>query len=218
MSEVATVRIFLASPSADTLEARARVVQVVNEIGADPLYAAHVRLDLRRWDDAARPVVCDRAVNPQQDVVQQIGSPAEIYMRPVNLFVAGFLGSPTMNTMRGTLTAQGGRVTFAGQALNTDVSAYPFVQAPGSGREVVLGVRPEQVRLSHSIGPDTPQTGTLTLIEPLGPQKIVWFTCGGVLMSAIADDQWEGKVGEPIAFGFDLPRASVFDAKSEARL
>ncbi len=76
-SSVRTVRIFLASPSADTLEARARVVQVVNEIGADPLYAAHVRLDLRRWDDPARPVACDRAGNPQQDIVQQVGSPGD---------------------------------------------------------------------------------------------------------------------------------------------
>ncbi|MET3605426.1 hypothetical protein ABIC99_003255 [Sphaerotilus sulfidivorans] len=71
------VRIFLASPSADTLEARARVAQVVSEIGADPQYAPHVRLDLRRWDDPARPVVCDRAGNPQQDIVQQVGSPGE---------------------------------------------------------------------------------------------------------------------------------------------
>lgn len=76
-SLIRNVRIFLASPSADTLEARARVVQVVNEIGADPLYAPHVRLDLRRWDDPARPVVCDRAGNPQQDIVQQVGSPGD---------------------------------------------------------------------------------------------------------------------------------------------
>lgn len=61
-------------------------------------------------------------------------------------------------------------------------------------------------------------TGRLTLIEPLGPQKIVWFTVGDVLLSAIADDQWQGTVGHAIAFGFDLPRASMFDAKSEARL
>lgn len=77
MAETVTVRIFLASPSADTLEARARVAQVVDEIGADPQYAPHVRLELRRWDDPARPVVCDRAGNPQQDIVRQIGSPGD---------------------------------------------------------------------------------------------------------------------------------------------
>jgi hypothetical protein len=75
--QIQTVRIFLASPSADMLEARARVAKVVREIDADPQYGAHVQLDLRRWDNPARPVLCDRAGNPQQDIVQQIGSPAE---------------------------------------------------------------------------------------------------------------------------------------------
>ena len=77
MSGVVTVRIFLASPSADTMEARGCVVQVVGEINADPQYAPHVRLDLRCWDDPAQPVVCDRKGNPQQDIAQQIGSPGD---------------------------------------------------------------------------------------------------------------------------------------------
>ncbi|MEY4754699.1 MAG: hypothetical protein RJA44_2374, partial [Pseudomonadota bacterium] len=72
-----TVRIFLASPSADTLDARARVVAVIREIGADALYSVHVQLNLQRWDDPARPVVCNRAGNPQQDIIQQVGSPAD---------------------------------------------------------------------------------------------------------------------------------------------
>lgn len=93
---VRTVRIFLASPSADTLEARARVVQVVNEIGADPQYAPHVRLDLLRWDDRAKPVVCDRAGNPQQDIVQQVGSPGDCDL------VIGIFA----HTMGGTLPAE----------------------------------------------------------------------------------------------------------------
>ena len=191
-------------------ELRRELKQLHQQLDATMVYVTH--------DQVEAMTLADRIAVMKSGVIQQIGSPAEIYMRPVNLFVAGFLGSPTMNTMRGTLTERGGRIGFAGDALSTDVSAYPFVQAPGSGREVVLGLRPEQVRLSHSTGPETPHTGQLTLIEPLGPQKIVWFTCGGVLMSAIADDQWEGRVGESIAFGFDLPRASIFDAKSEARL
>jgi len=124
-----------------------------------------------------------------------------------------------MNTLRGRLVARsGGTTSFVGKELSTDVSAYPFAAPALDGREVVLGVRPEQVRLAHSVSPTTPHTGRLTLIEPLGPQKIVWFTVGEVLLSAIADDQWQGTVGHDIAFGFDLPRASMFDAKSEARL
>ncbi|MEX8503199.1 MAG: formylglycine-generating enzyme family protein [Leptothrix ochracea] len=87
------VRIFLASPSADTHEARARVVAVVDEINADLQYNVHVRLDLRRWDDPVRPVICDRSGNPQQNVVKQAADPADCDL------VIGLLA----NTMGGTL-------------------------------------------------------------------------------------------------------------------
>jgi formylglycine-generating enzyme required for sulfatase activity len=88
-----TVRIFLASPSADTLDARERVVRVVAAIQADQQYAPHVELDLQRWDDPARPVVCDRKGNPQQDIVVQRGSPADCDL------VVGIFA----NTLGGTL-------------------------------------------------------------------------------------------------------------------
>jgi multiple sugar transport system ATP-binding protein len=191
-------------------ELRRELKQLHQQLDATMVYVTH--------DQVEAMTLADRIAVMKLGVIQQIGTPDEIYARPVNLFVAGFLGSPTMNTLRGKLVNRDGGTSFVGDALSQEVSAYPFAQAAVNGREVVLGVRPEQVRLSHSVGSDTPHTGKLTLIEPLGPQKIVWFTIGGVLMSAIADDQWQGTVGQPIAFGFDLPRASMFDAKSEARL
>ncbi|MEY4909686.1 MAG: Vitamin import ATP-binding protein BtuD [Pseudomonadota bacterium] len=192
-------------------ELRRELKQLHLQLGATMVYVTH--------DQVEAMTLADRIAVMKLGVIQQIGTPDEIYTKPVNLFVAGFLGSPTMNTLRGSLVARSGGTTgFVGKELSTDVSAYPFTAPALDGREVVLGVRPEQVRLAHTVGTATPHTGRLTLIEPLGPQKIVWFTVGDVLLSAIADDQWQGTVGEPIAFGFDLPRASVFDAKSEARL
>lgn len=93
MSSRQRIRIFLASPSADTLQARAVVVDVVDEINADVLYAARVQLELLRWDDRARPVICGRDGNPQQDIVRQIGTPADC-----DLVIGVFA-----NTMGGTL-------------------------------------------------------------------------------------------------------------------
>ena len=191
-------------------ELRRELKQLHHQLGATMVYVTH--------DQVEAMTLADRIAVMKSGVIQQIGSPDEIYTRPVNLFVAGFLGSPTMNTLRGKLVTRSGGTTFVGDTLSTDVSAYPFATPATDGREVVLGVRPEQVRLAHTVGDATPHTGRLTLIEPLGPQKIVWFTVGDVLLSAIADDQWQGTVGHAIAFGFDLPRASMFDAKSEARL
>lgn len=88
-----SVSVFLASPTLDTWAARQEVVKVVREIAADPLYARHIRLELWRWDDPARPVICDRGGNPQEDIIQQVGSPADADL-VIGLFA---------NTMGGTL-------------------------------------------------------------------------------------------------------------------
>lgn len=122
-----------------------------------------------------------------------------------------------MNTLRGELVTRSGGTTFVGDTLSTDVSAYPLPPPPPMAARWSSGCGRSRSAWP-TVGDATPHTGRLTLIEPLGPQKIVWFTVGDVLLSAIADDQWQGTVGHAIAFGFDLPRASMFDAKSEARL
>jgi multiple sugar transport system ATP-binding protein len=80
---------------------------------------------------------------------------------------------------------------------------------------VVLGVRPEQLVVAD-VGP---VSGTVSLVEPLGPNKFVWFeVAGGSSLSAVVDSQWHGELGQRIAFNLDVPRASLFDAKSQARL
>ena len=191
-------------------ELRRELKQLHQQLDATMIYVTH--------DQVEAMTLADRIAVMKTGVIQQIGTPDEIYARPVNLFVAGFLGSPTMNTLRGTLATGGGTVRFKGTDLDTDVSAYPYAQPAVDGRAVVLGVRPEQIRLAQSVSPQTPHEGTVSLVEPLGPQKIVWFTVGANTLSAIADDQWQGNVGDTIAFGFDLPRASMFDAQSEARI
>ena len=190
-------------------ELRRELKQLHQTLDATMIYVTH--------DQVEAMTLADRIAVMKVGVIQQIGTPDEIYSRPINLFVAGFLGSPTMNTLRGKLSTRNG-VRFTGPDLSTDVSAYPFAAAAVDGNEVVLGVRPEQIRVARSVNEQTPHEGKVTLVEPLGPQKIVWFKVGESTLSAIVDDQWQGHVGETVSFGFDLPRASIFDAKSEARL
>jgi hypothetical protein len=88
-----TVRIFLASPSADTEEARAKVVQAVDEVARDKQYGPRLSIELWRWDDPGRRVVCERGHNPQRDILKQIGSPGDCDL------VIGILA----HTMGGTL-------------------------------------------------------------------------------------------------------------------
>ena len=191
-------------------ELRRELKQLHQTLGATMVYVTH--------DQVEAMTLADRIAVMQAGEIQQVGTPDEIYMRPVNLFVAGFLGSPTMNTLRGRLVRGVSAPRFEGDVLATELTGYPFRSAPAEGGNVVLGVRPEQIRLGRAEAAATPYAARVTVVEPLGPQKIVWFERHSALLSSIVDDQWSGAPGDAVAFGFDLPRASVFDAEAGSRL
>ncbi len=136
--------------------------------------------------------------------IQQVGAPAEVYEKPANLFVAGFLGAPAMNFLHGALDA-GGRFT-AGQLS---------IAMPATGaRAAVLGIRPEHI----AIAPGAPLSGTVTLVEPMGNHQIVWIDASGRLLSAMVHDNRAFALGEEIRFAVDAARASLFDPQTEQRL
>ena len=191
-------------------ELRRELKQLHQRLKATMIYVTH--------DQVEAMTLADRIAVMRVGVIQQIGSPDEIYERPVNLFVAGFLGSPTMNTLKGRLAQRDGKLVFESAAAVIDVQGYPFMQPPEAGREVVLGVRPEQLQITSGPSATAPITGTVSLVEPLGPNKFVWFELAGATLSAVAEAQWHGDVGDSVSFGLDIARASIFDAKSEARL
>jgi multiple sugar transport system ATP-binding protein len=137
--------------------------------------------------------------------VQQIGAPAEVYERPANLFVAGFLGSPSMNFIEGTLDADG---HFDSPVLALDLGSA------GEQRDVVLGIRPEHVLIAAG----APFEGTVALVEPMGNHQIVWIAVGERKLSAIVNDNREFRLGEPVRFTIDGRRVSLFDKASEQRL
>jgi len=102
--------------------------------------------------------------------------------------------------------------------LSASLDSYAFSAPVQAGQPVVLGLRPESIRVGHEVGGLTPHAGRLKVVEPLGAQNIVWIECGGLLMSSIVDAAWQGEPGQPVAFGFDASRASLFDAQAESRL
>ena len=191
-------------------ELRRELKQLHHRLKATIVYVTH--------DQVEAMTLADRIAVMKSGVIQQIGTPDEIYKRPLNLFVAGFLGSPTMNTLTGKLAQRDGKFMFDSPSAVIDLSSYPFMAPPVTGSAVVLGVRPEQLSLAAGPGPDAPISGTVSLVEPLGPNKFVWFDVAGASLSAHADSQWHGKVHDQVAFSLDVARASLFDVQSQARL
>jgi multiple sugar transport system ATP-binding protein len=138
--------------------------------------------------------------------VQQIGAPADVYERPANLFVAGFLGAPAMNLVQGTLDAAG-RFGADGVSLDT-------MLALAAARAAVLGVRPEHIRIAEGAA----LAGVVSLVEPMGNHQVVWIQAGAQLLSCIVHDTRSFTIGEAVRFDIDAGRVSLFDSATEQRL
>ena len=154
--------------------------------------------------------------------IQQLGPPAEVYARPANRYVAGFIGSPGMNFLDGTISMHGGTPQFQAAGLTLDLSAYRFSgRPPEQGESIVLGVRPEQLRQGGAPNgaPDGAllAQGTVTLVEPLGGHEVVWFDCAGVTLAAVNHEARGFRIGDAAHFQVNAATVSLFSSGSGAR-
>ncbi len=211
--------VFLFDEPLSNLDAKLRV-QMRREISA-----LHQRLAATMvyvtHDQTEAMTMGDRIVVMNAGHVQQIGTPMELYDHPANLFVAGFIGSPAMNFVRGTLTAGDAPHFHDGGFLD-----FPLPPARASalvdfqGTEVVLGIRPEAVHVAG--GPvraqlPVPTTARLELIEPLGNETLLALraeTSGQPLVARVPPQPLP-PAGTSLALELDAARMHFFDPGSE---
>lgn len=162
-------------------------------------------------DQAEAMTMADRIVVMHQGRIQQVGRPLEIYGDPVNRFVAGFFGVPAMNFVEGALGLEAGGLHFAAPALSV---ALPGRR--GAAGAAVLGVRPEHVRFAE--GPEA-WPATVSLIEPLGDETLVFLDYGGPasLVAKVGAEE-ELAVGDRRSFTFRLDRLVLFDLEMGGRI
>ena len=165
-------------------------------------------------DQVEAMTLASRIVVMRDGVIQQIGTPGEVYEIPNNLFVAGFLGAPGMNFCNGLLSSDGQSTIFASANLNLDVSNYKFMKTPASGLPAVLGIRPEHVRIDSQ----GKLKGVISLVEPMGNHQVVWVDCSGNLLCLVVHDPIEFKVDEPVRLALDVAKISLFEKSGEQRL
>ncbi|MCF8206502.1 MAG: ABC transporter ATP-binding protein [Methylotenera sp.] len=180
-------------------ELRRELKLLHHTLGSTMIYVTH--------DQVEAMTLASRIVVMKGGVIQQIGTPAEVYERPANLFVAGFLGAPAINLVPA-------RVGADGRTLD---GALPLQLAEGRatpGQAVVLGVRPEHLRLQD----DGRWRATVELVEPMGNHQVVWMKLGTQGFSALVHDGRRVAAGDVLAFDLDESALSVFDATTETRL
>lgn len=154
-------------------------------------------------------------------VIQQIGTPDEIYEQPANLFVAQFIGTPSMNMMRGEIRHQDGKVLAELEALDTtvDLSAHPFAEKPSEGSRIVLGLRPEHAELNAN-GLPAQFSAPVRYAEKTGSDATAFVdTKSKPFAIRIDPDDASGiKTGQEIKFGYATERFNLFDANSGRRI
>jgi multiple sugar transport system ATP-binding protein len=162
----------------------------------------------------------DKVAVMKDGVIQQFGTPHEIYNNPANLFVASFIGSPPMNFVPLRIRQRDGR--WVG-VLNGEQGScelpLPITSDDGlRDRELILGIRPEQIGLAPAGSADFSLAVDIEVVEPTGPDTLVVFTLNQVKACCrLAPDQ-APRVGETLNLQFDPRRALLFDAQTGERL
>ena len=157
-------------------------------------------------------------------VVQQLGTPHEVYNRPANTFVAGFMGSPRMNLAKATVSDVGGALALSFQSGNGKQISLPLPEQFSylkcyQGQEVIAGIRPEAINLptpnlEHE-ELQRPFTAKIEVIEPTGAETQVVLNFGGHEFTATLEPDLPLKVGQETQFTVDLTKLVCFDAKTE---
>ncbi|ODT72949.1 MAG: ABC transporter ATP-binding protein [Pelagibacterium sp. SCN 63-23] len=160
--------------------------------------------------------LADRIAIMKNGVIQQLADPHTIYNKPVNLYVAGFIGSPSMNFLKGTLDGQ----TFTAEdGTKIAVNSYEFAVAPAGATKAVLGVRPEHIFVGEAAESMPFKTeAEVEIVEPMGSETLAWTTIAGLSVTFRCSSDIPLKAGDKVTVGFDIARGSLFDAQSESRL
>ncbi|CKP21030.1 sugar ABC transporter ATP-binding protein [Mycobacterium tuberculosis] len=217
------------------VQMRGEIAQLQRRLGTTTVYVTH--------DQTEAMTLGDRVVVMYGGIAQQIGTPEELYERPANLFVAGFIGSPAMNFFPARLTAIGLTLPFGEVTLAPEVQGV--IAAHPKPENVIVGVRPEHIQDAALI--DAYQRiraltfqVKVNLVESLGADKYLYFTTESPAVHSVQLDELaevEGEsalhenrfvervpaeskvaIGQSVELAFDTARLAVFDADSGANL
>ena len=214
---VRDVGVFLFDEPLSNLDAKLRtdlrveIKKLHQALGSTMIYVTH--------DQIEALTLADRIAVMHHGVIQQLAPPKEIYKRPVNRFVAGFVGSPSMNFLKGTLERSNGTVNFRlseGNLLNMD--GYPFKGPVEPDKPALLGLRPEQILLRERPTGATTLPIKFVVDEPMGADTLIWGNVGAEMVSSRVGPDQSFSPGDALEAHFVANQSSIFDAANGDRL
>ncbi|WP_375450315.1 ABC transporter ATP-binding protein [uncultured Devosia sp.] len=162
--------------------------------------------------------LADRIAIMKNGEIQQLADPHTIYNRPVNLYVAGFIGSPSMNFLEGTLNPTN-QTFVADDGTVVPVDTYEFAAPVSGSTKAVLGVRPEHIVIGDEAkSKPFNQEVEIEIVEPMGSDTLAWTKIAGRAVTFRCDSDVVITTGQKMLVGFDPARGSIFNAETTCRI
>ncbi len=208
-------KVFLFDEPLSNLDAKLRgdmrreIARIHRESSTTAMYVTH--------DQIEAMTLADQIVVLKDGVVQQIGTPVDIYERPANRFVAGFFGTPTMNFLNADLRATGERRSARGNGFEIPLSDAPPLRRATEPNTIVVGIRPERLSLAPVDG-HVPLSGAVDMREVLGAEVVLHVTSPAGPLTVRTDAGAAPHTGDAVQVWLDPHALHVFDGDTELRL
>lgn len=205
---VRSPKVFLFDEPLSNLDAKLRVTmraeikRLHQKVKTTSIYVTH--------DQIEAMTLADRLVVLNRGVVEQVGTPLELYAEPRNMFVAGFIGSPSMNFLKAKIAQEGGKTL----ATFPDGGQLVMPSLANGKSEATIGMRPEHLVLK----PGGPIAGTVNMVEPTGSQTMIYFSYGGSTLTLTVGEHADLKPGDQVECDIADEKIYVFDTASGERI
>jgi multiple sugar transport system ATP-binding protein len=194
------------------VQMRSEITRLHGELGTTMIYVTH--------DQVEAMTMGDRICVMRDGVIMQVADPLTLYMKPDNMFVASFIGSPPMNLIQGKIQKRSDGLFFVENSEN-DALVAPL-KGPGEqlasnyiDKNIVFGVRPETISESPKAGPSIPITSTVDVAEPMGSESIVYLKTGtGYLIARIPGEHLY-HLGQKLTVHINSDKVTLFDPETQ---
>ncbi|MDF2797281.1 MAG: sugar transporter ATP-binding protein [Devosia sp.] len=205
-------KVFLFDEPLSNLDAKLRVAmrseikELHQRLKTTTVYVTH--------DQIEAMTMADRIVVMHSGVVEQVGAPLDLYDRPANTFVAGFLGSPAMNILPGQIRRENGTTIF--DLAGGGILLLPPGTEGEAGQPLLLGVRPEHIAVDPT--GDASFDADVVVLEPTGADTLITTRIGSTDLLVLIRDRMEAAVGKPLQLAIQPGRLHLFEPNSGRRL
>ena len=215
-------KVFLMDEPLSNLDAKLRgqmrieISKIHQRLGATIIYVTH--------DQTEAMTLGTRIVVMKDGVVQQVDTPQNLYQKPGNLFVAGFMGSPQMNFLDAVISEKGNKVYLVAGPSEIELppaKAKKLIDGGYEGKTVVLGIRPEDVhdeQMFIEASPNTVIEAKIRVYEMLGAEVFLYFDYEGSSMTARVDPRTTARTGDTVKFALDAEKIHIFDKETQVTI